>query len=226
MATVCSQTINKLDTNYKSFGYDPFLGHLVSSRCTYQSLNRCSHKDGGLAGYSEANHVITEEGKSVVMFRVVAHSRSNYKKHPPKIPSVITDIYIDFPYKSEAFLRENYCQKQHSITYISKLCMSSRDTIKLALISHNIDIREDDIMTRGPVQFGKRRIKAKEIDNKREQQIVALITELREQNLSYQKIADDLNSKGIKSKKKGIWHAMTVRKVYQRTKPVHSITRF
>ena len=93
--------------------------------------------------------------------------------------------------------------------------MSSRDTVKRALKKHNIELRPDDTMTRGSVRFGKKRIKGKEVDHKREQEVKTLISELRDQKLSYQKIADILNTMGIKSKKKGKWYAKTIWDVAQ-----------
>ena len=136
----------------------------------------------------------------------------NYKKDPPEKP------YIQKATYSEMFLREEYLEKQHSITHISKLCMSSRDTIKRALKKHNIELRPDDVMTSGPVRFGKKRIKGKEIDHKREQEVKTLISELRDQKFSYQKIANILNTMGIKSKKKGKWYAKTIRTIFLNSK--------
>ena len=53
------------------------------------------------------------------------------------------------------------------------------------------------------------------IKNNTEYETLKIIKQLRENGLSYFKISDYLNEKGIKSKENKIWYGSSVRSVYQ-----------
>ena len=67
----------------------------------------------------------------------------------------------------------------------------------------------------GKVCFGMKRKGKKLIKNNTEYETLKMIKQLRENGLSYFKISDYLNEKGIKSKENKIWYGSSVRSVYQ-----------
>jgi len=66
-----------------------------------------------------------------------------------------------------------------------------------------------------PTPLGFERIEDTLRKDKREWEIVDYIFQLREEGLSYWKIAEDLNNRGIKGKRGGKWYAGTVRYIIQ-----------
>jgi len=67
----------------------------------------------------------------------------------------------------------------------------------------------------GKICFGMKRKGKKLIKNNTEYETLEIIKQLRENGLSYFKISDYLNEKGIKSKENKIWYGSSVRSVYQ-----------
>ena len=67
----------------------------------------------------------------------------------------------------------------------------------------------------GKICFGMKRKGKKLIKNNTEYETLEMINQLRESGLSYFKISDYLNEKGMKSKENKIWYGSSVRSVYQ-----------
>ncbi len=118
-------------------------------------------------------------------------------------------------------LRE-YVEKQQPVRIIAKDLGCSHSTILAALKKFGIPIRnlKPDHYKRGQVAYGRRTLRSKEVENKRELEVLAKIQNLRLQGFSYWKIADVLNTMGIPTKtKRAKWQPATVMKILKRFEP-------
>ncbi|MEN0059517.1 MAG: recombinase family protein, partial [Bdellovibrio sp.] len=119
-------------------------------------------------------------------------------------------------YKDKAFLEQEYVQNQRSVRDIAKSLGCSHSTILSNLQRFVIPIRDakPDHYKRGQVAYGRRTLRSKEIENKRELEVIAKIQNLRSQGVSYWKIAAILNSMNVPTKNRGSrWHPTTVMKI-------------
>ncbi|OQW48504.1 MAG: hypothetical protein A4S09_04820 [Proteobacteria bacterium SG_bin7] len=115
-------------------------------------------------------------------------------------------------------LRE-YVQKQQPVRTIAKDLGCSHSTILDALKKFNIPIRNlrPDHQSRGQVAYGRRTLRSKEIEHKREFEVLDKIQNLRSQGFSYWKIADVLNTMGVPTKtRRARWQPATVMKILKR----------
>lgn len=116
-------------------------------------------------------------------------------------------------------LRE-YVEKQQTVRTIAKDLGCSHSTILAALKKFNISIRNlrPDHERRGQVAYGRRTLRSKEVEHKRELEVLAKIQNLRSQGFSYWKIADVLNTIGVPTKtRRAKWQAATVMKILKRS---------
>lgn len=104
-----------------------------------------------------------------------------------------------------------------SVSEIAALTFSSRQTIVKYLEQFGVTLRPDDRQC-GVLPFGKRWGQHRVVLNEREQAAIKKAQRLREQGLSYEKIAAVMNAVGIKTRSRNSkWYAKTVRDVILRT---------
>jgi DNA invertase Pin-like site-specific DNA recombinase len=68
----------------------------------------------------------------------------------------------------------------------------------------------------GSPRFGQRSVDKELVADEREQAVKARLRDLRDAGMSYRDIAAQANAEGLKSKRGGEWHSMTVSRVLQR----------
>jgi predicted DNA-binding protein YlxM (UPF0122 family) len=133
----------------------------------------------------------------------------------------ITDFLSVPLFKDKSFLHQKYVIEQLSTKEIAREILSSRSTIAANLKSFGIPLRTTDEahkLSKGQLGYGERRIKRQVIDHKRELDNLKRMAELRDQGLSYWRIASIFNTMGIPTKNKGQkWHATTVMKIIKKT---------
>lgn len=150
---------------------------------------------------------------------------SNHDSSPNLLPPVELTETIEFlitpPYMDEDFLRRKYLLEGLSTSQISKEISSARSTVVEYLKRYGIPLRPVDEAHKkrpGQVAFGRRVIKGKEVEFKKELEQIEMIKSLRESGHSYHKIADILNTMKVPTKNKGSkWHGTTVMKMIKRT---------
>ncbi len=99
----------------------------------------------------------------------------------------------------------------------------SHPTILANLQRFGIPFRDakPDHYKRGQVTYGRRALRSKEVEHKRELEVLAKIQNLRSQGFSYWKIADVLNTMGVPTKtRRAPWQPATVMKILKRNTPV------
>ncbi|MGZ6411293.1 MAG: recombinase family protein [Bdellovibrio sp.] len=100
---------------------------------------------------------------------------------------------------------------------IACLTFSSRSTVVKYLKEFKIELRVEDL-TAGTLPFGSRRYRQKKVPNEQEQSVIKRAKELRGQGLSYKKIANIMNTVGIRTKTgRTKWYAKTVRDIILRS---------
>lgn len=118
--------------------------------------------------------------------------------------------------KQESFLRAKYEEEGLSVNQIAALTFSSRSTVVKYLSNHGIALRPVD-RNGGTLQFGKRRKGRLIVDQAREQAAIEKAKLLRDQGLSFDKIAQVMNAMSIKTRSgKSSWYAKTVRTIILR----------
>lgn len=118
--------------------------------------------------------------------------------------------------KQESFLRAKYETEGLSPKEIADLTFSSRSTIVKYLESHRIALRDEDRFC-GTLPFGKRWKQRQVVLNAREQSAIDKAKELRSQGLSFEKIANVMNTMSVRTKTgRTKWYAKTVRDIILR----------
>jgi Recombinase. len=118
--------------------------------------------------------------------------------------------------KQESFLRAKYEVEGLSPKEIADLTFSSRSTIVKYLETHGIAIREGDRFC-GTLPYGKQWKQRQAALNDREQRAIAKAKNLRSHGHSYEKIANIMNTMGIRTKTgRTKWYAKTIRDIILR----------
>jgi transcriptional regulator with XRE-family HTH domain len=122
--------------------------------------------------------------------------------------------------KQESFLRAKYEAEGLSLNEIATLTFSSRSTIVKYLERFGVTLRPDDRQL-GVLPFGEKWRQRRIVLNAQEQATIEKAKRLREQGLSYEKIAAVMNAVAIKTKSgRAKWYAKTVRDIILRQSPM------
>lgn len=140
--------------------------------------------------------------------------------------SIISAVQHIPPYKNEFFLREKYLVEMLSTRQIAALVFSARSTVVRHLRAYGIPMRREDEahdLNNGQCSFGEKMVAGKAAPHKGELVVLRRMQTLRNNGLSYWKIAAQLNSSGVPTKnRKTKWHATTVMKMLKKTTKVGS----
>ncbi len=133
----------------------------------------------------------------------------------PKIQIISSIQYLPLV-KQESFLRAKYEDEELSVNQIAALTFSSRSTIVKYLERYGIPFRPEDRQA-GVLPFGKKWRQRRIVLNAQKQAAIEKAKLLREQGLSYEKIAAVMNMMAVKTRSgRAKWHAKTVRDVISR----------
>lgn len=133
----------------------------------------------------------------------------------PQVAKSIS-FFVTEPFKDAAFLHQKYVLERLSTKEISDLISSSRSTVSKYLRRFGIPIRPQDQehRSRSQLRYGEAWRNRQVAVHKKELETLARIRKLRNEGLSYWKIADVLNAWGIPTKtRRGRWHARSVQKI-------------
>lgn len=133
----------------------------------------------------------------------------------PQVPKIVP-FSISDTYKNPAFLHQKYVAERLSTKEISRLIFSSRSTVSKYLKKYGIPIRPQDQhhRTRSQLRFGEAWRNRKVVAHRKELATLRKIQKLRQNGMSFWKIADVLNALGTRTKtRRGKWHARYVQKV-------------
>ncbi len=131
------------------------------------------------------------------------------------------DFYHTPLFKDKSFLYQKYVVEGRSCDEIAAQIFSARTTILKYLKAHKIPVKEvgQNIIKRRHVAYGKRMLRRTEVTHLKELATINKMHVLRNQGFSYWKIADILNSMGIRTKtNRGRWHARTIQKILSKDK--------
>ena len=130
---------------------------------------------------------------------------------------------IEFIYKplwrSRTFLTEKYIENGVSIAQIAAETLSSRATVRAALIEFGIPLRKQGKPGLRPAQvpYGYRRSEGLLVPHLGEQRVIQSIQKMSKDGLSYRRICDFLTSVGVSTKNKGRgWHPEMIRRILNR----------
>lgn len=131
----------------------------------------------------------------------------------PKM-SFISSICTLPLHRNKSFLHENYIEKGLSLRQISALCFSSKTAVREALLHYNIPLRDKSQCHKNPAypKFGKKKVKGKIVDYKKELQILETIKSMYITGNSTKQIATFLNQMKVPTKQQGKkWYGETIR---------------
>lgn len=119
-----------------------------------------------------------------------------------------------YQFRDRLFLHQKYVAEGLSPEQIAAETFSSRKVIVKHLKGSGIVLRTKDRRKTGPLPFGVRRRQYRVMVDKRATLAIMRMRQLREQGLSYDRIAGVLNTMGIKTcSGRAQWYAKTVREV-------------
>jgi transposase len=106
-----------------------------------------------------------------------------------------------------------------SLVQIAKEFSSSKNTIRNALIKANIPLRKRQTSGKASnPHYGSRVVKGQRVEHLTEQRVIMTIVEMRDDGMSFPKIARFLSKVGIPTKKRGHkWHPEVVRQIYMKS---------
>jgi hypothetical protein len=118
----------------------------------------------------------------------------------------------------KSVLAEKYLEQRLSTNEIANRLGASKSTILKYLKLHGIRIRPTGSNIRKRpgygLAYGRRIASRKEVANKREQEHITRMKELRAKGFSYWKIADAFNTLRIRTKTgRGRWHARSIQQI-------------
>ena len=185
--------------------------HLVQSR---------SKKTSKLGERGDKRGQIQEQCiKCMSLLVVVAPTGANATSFSSTKIQMISSIQYLPLVKQESFLRAKYEVEGLSVNQIAALTFSSRSTIVKYLERFSIPFRSEDRQA-GVLPFGKKWRQRRIVLNAQEQVAIEKAKRLRDQGLSYEKIAAVMNAVGIKTRSSGSkWYAKTVRDIILRANP-------
>jgi IS30 family transposase len=133
-------------------------------------------------------------------------------------PEVYLDDTIEFPvkpwFRSARFLRQKYLAEGLSSQQIARVVGSARSTVMRHLKAFGIPLRVQDEarrLNKAYPAYGERFRSGKLVPCKREQEVIAMVGNLRVQGMRLQAIADFLNASRIPTKtRKAKWKPATV----------------
>jgi len=134
---------------------------------------------------------------------------------PPKL-SIISSIQQVPLFRNEFFLRQKYEIERLTTQEIATQIFSSRTAVATALKMYGIPIRSNEggHKTRSQLRYGEAWRCRQVVVHQREQENIAKMKKLREQDFSYWKIAAVFNSMKVPTKTgRGRWHARAIQKV-------------
>ena len=123
-------------------------------------------------------------------------------------------------WKSKTFLTEKYVEKGLSIAQIAAETLSSKSTIRRALVEFKIPVREKGKPGLRPAQapYGYRRQNGLLVPHLGEQRVIDAVKRMSRDGLSYRKICDFLTGIGIPTKNRGKkWQPEMVRRLLMRS---------
>ena len=122
------------------------------------------------------------------------------------------------PWQNKNVLHQKYIVEGASLAQIASEFLCSKNGVRAALIRFEIPLRERQGKGRSSnVDYGKRLVQGRRIEHMAEQRVIRTIVDMRNDGLSFQRIADFLSKIGVPTKKKGkSWHCEVVRIIYLR----------
>ena len=135
------------------------------------------------------------------------------------------EFFVISPFLNKEFLQQKYVKEGLSTTQISDEICSAHSTVLKYLRKFKIPIRKSIDRVRGKrkgygLAYGKRIVKGKLVDHKREQENIQKMRNLRDkEGYSYWKIASIFNSMEISTQTgRGKWHAKTIQQILNSNK--------
>lgn len=129
--------------------------------------------------------------------------------------SIISSIYPVFPNLSKAVLHQKYVEEGLSIRQIAAQMMSSKTTVREALIHFGIPLRATGGRLR-TIPYGLKVQGGEIVPYVKEQKALVLMKKRREAGQSFGAIARELNTKGFRSKSgHGKWSSGSLRQFYR-----------
>ena len=145
---------------------------------------------------------------------------NSHYQQPIFLQSEVIDFIALSPKKilfTKSFLHQKYVVESLSSKEIAAQTFSSRATVTRWLKRYDIPLKTVTRRETGGQVFGYRRYLGMVVPVKKEQKVIELIKRSRARGESYQKIADMLNEKGIKTKLgEGKWFSKVVRQIFLR----------
>jgi len=130
---------------------------------------------------------------------------------------------IDFihtaPWRSKTFLEEKYVKNSRSIAQIAAETLSSKSTIRRALVEFKIHVREKGKPGLRPAQapYGYRRLNGLLVPHLGEQRVIEAVKRMSSDGLSYRKICELLTGIGVPTKNRGKgWQPEMIRRLLAR----------
>ncbi len=119
-----------------------------------------------------------------------------------------------FPWKSKAFLEENYLKKGRSIAQIAAQILSARAAVRDALIEFELPLKTRVKPGLRPAQVPYGYLRSDDLPHLGEQRVIQSVRKMSNDGLSYRQICEFLTSVGVPTKNQGKgWQPEMIRRV-------------
>lgn len=142
-------------------------------------------------------------------------------------PYVVDNFEFNFRplWKNETFLTQKYLVDGRSITQIALEYLSSRATVRKALIDFGIKRRQPGKPGLRPAQaaYGYRMSNGLMVRHEAEQKVISVVERMNRKGMSLREICDFLTSIGIPTKRRGQrWHPEMINRILKRSGNIRS----
>jgi len=147
--------------------------------------------------------------------RELGRNISSMREEKPYLIDFVQFGHTDL-WKSKTFLTQKYITEQRSIAQISREILSSRASVRRALIEFGIPLRRQGQPGLRPAQvpYGFRRQDGLLVPHLGEQRIIQSVRKMSSDGLSYRKICEFLTALGVPTKNRGKkWQPEIVRRL-------------
>jgi uncharacterized protein (DUF433 family) len=129
----------------------------------------------------------------------------------------IIELPEDRPYQNPIVLHQKYVLERATLAQIAKELLCSRFAVRQALIKANIPLRTDAEYIGGvrTIPYGTAVVKGRRVPSQPELRVIDTIAALRQDGMSFDRIAASLTSLGVPTKtRRKKWNGGCVRAIY------------
>ena len=154
------------------------------------------------------------------ILKIWGHSRRAYLWDGPQALIALREPFISYDrFCDKDFLTQEYIEKQKSMAQIARECGCAKSMIAARLLEFGIELRRDGLphYRKSQLAYGEKMYGGRVVPHLAEQRIIERFAEMRQEGLSYAKLAKWANHEKVPTKNGvGQWDRRTIFEILRR----------